>query len=295
MFCPMTETIVDPSIVAFLLSLGAIQRSDGALSLPLGEWLKQRETIASTQVGVGARRRPLLWVTYSCARCGVGVERKAYDLRKTLSRIKAGPFCGHDCATRATNVARGLRETRACVRCTAPLPSRRNGGGSQLCSDACRSAHYAEIGAARRIVPERSCEICGATYRPMSLTYTSRTCSRRCAGKLHSMRMAGAGNPGWRDGASTRREKPAVVRAFYRMKAPIMQRDGMCCVVCSAVDDLEMHHIDQNPENNAASNLVTLCEGCHKEWHRVEKSKSRTKLWPWLSEYASRGGSTTSR
>lgn len=39
------------------------------------------------------------------------------------------------------------------------------------------------------------------------------------------------------------------------------------CEVCKSVKNLEVHHIDNNRNNNYPSNLITLCEKCHSRVH----------------------------
>lgn len=39
------------------------------------------------------------------------------------------------------------------------------------------------------------------------------------------------------------------------------------CEMCQAVGKLHVHHKDENPMNNAASNLMTLCPSCHRRCH----------------------------
>ena len=59
--------------------------------------------------------------------------------------------------------------------------------------------------------------------------------------------------------------------AHYRN---IRERDGCECVICgtwlSAGETrtcLQVHHIDRNKDNDAPSNLITLCPSCHKRIH----------------------------
>jgi 5-methylcytosine-specific restriction endonuclease McrA len=80
------------------------------------------------------------------------------------------------------------------------------------------------------------------------------------------------------------------------MRPLILQRDSHACVVCGTMSDrLEVHHIDNWPMNNAASNLVTLCSGHHRQWHAAMDTKPPRMLWPWLIDYAKRPLSTISK
>jgi hypothetical protein len=40
------------------------------------------------------------------------------------------------------------------------------------------------------------------------------------------------------------------------------------CEKCNSISDLLVHHIDQNRENNTASNLIVLCTSCHALVHK---------------------------
>lgn len=42
---------------------------------------------------------------------------------------------------------------------------------------------------------------------------------------------------------------------------------GAHCETCGATQDLELHHKDLNPANNAPENRMTLCGPCHTKWH----------------------------
>lgn len=39
------------------------------------------------------------------------------------------------------------------------------------------------------------------------------------------------------------------------------------CEFCGGFDNLEIHHIDKNPRNNAPGNIKVLCTTCHHAWH----------------------------
>ena len=42
---------------------------------------------------------------------------------------------------------------------------------------------------------------------------------------------------------------------------------GTICETCQTDQQIQLHHIDSNPENNAPDNLMTLCASCHARWH----------------------------
>lgn len=39
------------------------------------------------------------------------------------------------------------------------------------------------------------------------------------------------------------------------------------CQLCGKTGRLHVHHVDENPQNNAESNLKTLCPSCHRRAH----------------------------
>lgn len=39
------------------------------------------------------------------------------------------------------------------------------------------------------------------------------------------------------------------------------------CEYCSHIGRLHVHHVDENPLNNATTNLKTLCNSCHRRSH----------------------------
>lgn len=51
------------------------------------------------------------------------------------------------------------------------------------------------------------------------------------------------------------------------IRADILLRDGYSCRKCKGIDQLTVHHIDENRKNNDYQNLVTLCWPCHRKVH----------------------------
>lgn len=95
----------------------------------------------------------------------------------------------------------------------------------------------------------------------------------------------------------------------FRAITPLIKGRDVVCAACGeperiimnaagkAMPTLIVHHIDENSENNAPENLVTLCAECHNSHHKSVKTpypflpdlaKARTLAMPakWHERYA---------
>lgn len=74
--------------------------------------------------------------------------------------------------------------------------------------------------------------------------------------------------------------------SYLTLKALIYKRDGYACQLCGAgTSRLQAHHLDHNPENNQASNLISLCQTCHN-WYHTILEPAQTVLRTLLKEKA---------
>lgn len=130
------------------------------------------------------------------------------------------------------------------------------------------------------------CAVCGAAFRPHRAGQL--TCSKSCgAKKSHqdkprsveamlaaarspearakkSATLSGEGNPMFgRTGAAN----PAFATGEYAGVKYYRRQMGKACTDCGGGDDLLVHHEDRDRQNNAPTNLVTLCRGCHTKRH----------------------------
>ncbi len=55
---------------------------------------------------------------------------------------------------------------------------------------------------------------------------------------------------------------------WKNIRKKILKRDEDKCRICFKEYYLHVHHIDYDRLNNKDSNLVTLCEPCHRAVHR---------------------------
>ena len=216
-------------------------------------------------------------VTLTCAWCGKEFDRPLYVHEKALKRGMKDAYCCKECA----QAHHAVKNAKTCKRCGKAMPGQR---GERYCSVECKIA--ARV-AAKKILPARTCPWCGTIFTPKMSK--AQHCSRNCADAAHSERMRGKGNSNYKTGTS-------YAKWYAETRPLIMERDEHRCVVCQGVEhtavvtwkgqqvsrtNLTIHHINEDPADNAPENLVTLCKTCHAVHH-----KSAQTPWPWLSVYA---------
>lgn len=279
--------------VASRLSPGVRALGYSGCAITLDELLKLQATIASTPTLAGLKRLNLPPVIVSCAQCGTASVRQAAEVTKHFRRGLTDFYCSNTCWGQAENLKR--HGERICARCGAPAPKANGCFGSQrqgriFCSVACMEAERAEELDARVLSRLKPCERCNAMFLPH--TPAARFCSRACTDRSHSALMKGERNPRWAGGVSQERTGPHNVKRYREMRPFVMKRDGDRCVLCSSTERLEVHHIDENPLNNRAVNLVTVCRTCHQAAHFSEQKEALSFL---LKTHAETPLSTTSR
>ena len=71
----------------------------------------------------------------------------------------------------------------------------------------------------------------------------------------------------------------------WDMKRLVWDRDARSCKRCGKIlyqtrkPKGHVHHINFNKENNKASNLVLLCQNCHREVHHFYKENIFKYIW----------------
>lgn len=260
--------------------------------LPLDEWWKLQEIIRSTPELAGSKRLHLPPVIVFCAQCGKQETRSTAEVSKHYRRGHEEFYCSMDCWGRGTNIKRFGE--RLCMRCGEAAPKATSSGthrsGRIFCSKECAEAERAEEYEQRVLERMKPCERCNAMFVPARDAI--RFCSRECSSRAHSARMLKGGNPRWKNGVFAQRSAPHIARRFREMRPLILRRDGERCVLCESTKRLHVHHIDEDPLNNRAVNLVTLCPKCH---HRVHFSDDKQMLSEKLSKYTEKPMSTTYR
>ena len=146
-----------------------------------------------------------------------------------------------------------------CFTCSKPIYKRpfeiENNKGRVFCGLPC-------YGIASR--KEKPCAVC---KKPIMSSLNKITCSRSCS----NVNRAGLKYKGGRP-----RDKVVSQRA---LKLRLLKIRGKKCERCNYVkyEILQVHHKDENRNNNDLSNLELICPNCHYEKHYLEES--------WLKKY----------
>jgi len=159
----------------------------------------------------------------------------------------------------------------------------------QFCSHTCRgiAVHMGLI--SRRDAVEiilATCPECGEDFTYPAY-WPHKYCRRRCFELAHSKRMGGKGNPAYKNGSSYnkacfRGETWDIIRqCIYERDNYICQSCGVKCIAKSASTPetthliIQCHHIKpyEGPEDNADSNLLTLCLACHLTLHNYTNKR----------------------
>jgi 5-methylcytosine-specific restriction endonuclease McrA len=60
---------------------------------------------------------------------------------------------------------------------------------------------------------------------------------------------------------------------WQRRRLEILERDNFCCRACFDENNLSVHHVKylkkHDPWDYPDDYLITLCDDCHEEWHRI--------------------------
>jgi 5-methylcytosine-specific restriction endonuclease McrA len=252
---------------AFRLSPAVKRLGYSGSPLLLDEWLKLQAITASLSTADGKKRLALPPVMLSCGTCGKAFQRQSCEFRKDLVHGHKEFYCSTLCMGRGHNLRRFGE--RLCVRCGGSAPKASSLGtarrGRIFCSEACLNAERQEELEQRYLARLRPCEYCNRLFPPLDAN--SRFCSMPCKNKAHAAAMLGRQNPRWMDGATAERIAPHNQKRYREMRPLVLRRDGEKCVLCAKASHLDVHHINENPADNRASNLVTLCRSCHQKAH----------------------------
>lgn len=179
------------------------------------------------------------------------------SLKRRPSRIKNHVFCDKKCMAKYNR----KREEVNCKNCGETIEKILSEiKPNNFCNKKC-SAEYLEK------TIEMSCEECGekVTRRP-STAGSKAFCSKEC--QLDNMTN------------ESEREYPQEFNK--KLKRKIRKKDLQTCQICGIANEkcrekygaqLDIHHMDEDKNNNSINNLTALCRSCHGSMRNQEQAE----------------------
>ena len=104
---------------------------------------------------------------------------------------------------------------------------------------------------------------------------------------MHSAAMKDEGNTNYRNGNAIAKYS----REFRHIRNDVLTRDQRCCLVCKMTEadngqELDVHHIDFDKNNNVIENFASLCKMCHSTRNGKPERRMRfaNELYALLSD-----------
>lgn len=168
---------------------------------------------------------------------------------------KVKKFCSSSCSATFNN-ARKQKTKKVCLQCNCSYETQCK--HSKFCSQKCSSVHK------RKESIEVVCEQCSNTYRKnkskLKRSY-KHFCNNLCKKQYYKTNSHERGvysNYNGRSSTSTYRKL-----AFANYK-----HECYYCNYSKFIDVLQVHHLDENRNNNSLENLRIVCPTCHSEVHK---------------------------
>jgi 5-methylcytosine-specific restriction endonuclease McrA len=127
---------------------------------------------------------------------------------------------------------------------------------------------------------EKVCLFCGTKFYVYPYLKEQKFCSYECYWK--SQHKRGEDSQNWKGGLTPKDKLIRNSIEFRLWREAVFARDNYTCQVCDQYGgNLNAHHINNFAEfpelRFAIDNGITLCEKCHKEFHKKYGIKNNTK------------------
>jgi hypothetical protein len=113
-------------------------------------------------------------------------------------------------------------------------------------------------------INSKFCQVCGSIIKNYQHTIT---CSYACSNKLF---RTGPNHGNWKEDSYK-----TTCFHFHEKK----------CIVCEECNIVEVHHFDENHDNNTPSNLIPLCPTHHQYIHSRYKELISNKLVEYQKQF----------
>lgn len=116
----------------------------------------------------------------------------------------------------------------------------------------------------------KKCPVCDKDFETLSGHKREKTtCSHSCSNTFY---RSGSNNPNWKEESTQYRNK---CFEFHKKE----------CIICKEDKIVEVHHLDENRENNKIDNLVPLCPTHHKYLHSNYRYLIEDKVNEYIKDF----------
>lgn len=187
------------------------------------------------------------------------------------SSKKRKKYCSEECVKRAVSFKQ-TQNIYLCALCGREIYQKGRKSKRKFC-DECLPI-WMSMSLTNKITTK--CGYCGSEIEAIPSRYNSNECCYcdvKCMGKHYSETYNGEMSPTWKGGMSHH-----YAGDFWRIRKIIRERDNYSCCRCKITEkeygqQMSVHHIksyrdfEDKYEANESSNLVCLCETCHRFVH----------------------------
>lgn len=121
-----------------------------------------------------------------------------------------------------------------------------------------------ETSCSKNIINQKECPVCKTMFKGKSVT-----CSYGCS---NTHFRSGKNNPNWKESS-------------YRTTC--FEYHEKKCVICEENKIVEVHHMDENKDNNLPENLIPLCPTHHQYFHSRYKEFVLPKILAYIQNFNS--------
>lgn len=114
------------------------------------------------------------------------------------------------------------------------------------------------------------CPVCDTEFEAFKDSKREKmTCSYSCSNTYF---RSGKDNPNWKEESTQYRSK---CFEFHTKE----------CIICKEDKMVDVHHLDENRENNKIDNLVPLCPTHHRYWHSSYKYLIEKQVYEYIDNF----------
>lgn len=196
---------------------------------------------------------------YCSRKCGNLSRRKSIkkQCENCNKSFEARPCYANQkyCSRKCYHLPRQRKIKKTCLACEKQFEVKPGKNYRKFCSNKCHGTY-------RKQPKKRS--ICLECKKEFEVLWwpTQKVCSQECSKRY----FVGKNSHTWRGGLKS---EPYDLNWTKRLKRSIRKRDNNTCQVCGGHRSqfkraLSIHHINYVKTDSVPSNLISLCDGCHR-------------------------------